>query len=644
MPTALVSQCGKSRERLPMSNLTARLLAGVAVLTVLAPAAHAQDADPPTQVVVTVTRQALPVDRIGQSVDVLADADIKSYQSLFVADLLEHTTDLSIVRNGGPGEAASASLRGAGADHTLYLIDGIALNDPSKVGGGADLGNLTTDDASRIEVLRGPLSTLWGSGAVGGVVSITTRQATRPLEGDLSLEGFDRYGSARLGLEGKTGSLNWRVFASGTNDQGVSAYDKGTEKDGFTQSHLGANLSYAVNDATTIRLLSLKSHDWNAFDGYPAPDYNFADTGDFGKVDTWLNALGLTNRFGKGEQTLSLLATETRSGDYNPDDTPNFLARGRIDAADYHVLYNFTPTDRLLAGARYERDDMRESTPSSYDPNPTPLSKATTLSSVYGQYSHDFGAASVAVSARHDDASSFGGQDIAQASLVVPAGEHVRFHASAGQGVKVPSLYQLYSDYGTSTLQPEKALSLDGGVDLTYGRTTLSATAFTRTVHDLIGFAYDGCTAAQVYGCYQNVDRSKASGLELEYRQDLTASLQLRGNYSLLSTRNESAGLAGLRLARTPDDMGSIDLMWTVTPRLQLGGGVRYVGKSFDDTDNTTVLKAYTLVNLRTEYALNDKVSLYGRIENAGDTRYETAAGYGQLRRRVWLGIHTRLF
>ncbi len=624
-----------------MSKIT--LLAGVAALALLATAAHAQDAAP-TQVVVTVTREALPVDRVGQSVDVLTAADIKSYQSLFISNLLEHTTDLAVVRNGGPGESASASLRGAGADHTLYLIDGVALNDPSQVGGGIDLGNLTTNDASRIEVLRGPLSTLWGSGAIGGVVSITTRQATKALEGDLSVEGFDRYGSAQLGIGGKTGGLNWRLFASGINDQGVSAYDKGTEKDGFTQSHLGANLGYALTDTTTLRFLSMKTHDWNAFDGYPAPDYVFADTGDFGTVDTWLNALGITNRFAKGEQTLSLSATETRRDDYNPDHTPNFIARGQIEAADYHVLYNIDTADRVLGGVRYERDEMRESSPSSFDPAPVPLSKSSTLGSVYAQYSHDFGLASLAVSARHDNASSFGGEDIAQASLVVPAGDHLRFHTSVGQGVKVPGLYQLYSDYGTTTLQPEKALSVDGGVDLTYGRSTLSATAFTRTVRDLIDFGYDGCTASEPYGCYENIDRTKASGLELEGRDDLTDALHLRGNYSLIRTRNESAGLVGNRLARTPDDMGSLDLTWDATSKLQLGGGIRYVGKRFDDTANTVVLKAYTLVDLRAEYALNDRISLYGRIENAGDQTYETAAGYGQLRRRVWLGIHTRLF
>ncbi|MGZ3306719.1 MAG: TonB-dependent receptor, partial [Asticcacaulis sp.] len=124
------------------------LIVQVSLLALATPAlAAAQDT---TEVIVTVTREPLPVSRIGQSVDVLSEKDIQTYQSLFIADLLTHTTDISLTRNGGPGESASASLRGAGADHTLYILDGIALNDPSQVGGGTNLGLLTADDTSRI--------------------------------------------------------------------------------------------------------------------------------------------------------------------------------------------------------------------------------------------------------------------------------------------------------------------------------------------------------------------------------------------------------------------------------------------------------------------------------------------------------------
>ena len=125
----------------------------------------------------------------------------------------------------------------------------------------------------------------------------------------------------------------------------------------------------------------------------------------------------------------------------------------------------------------------------------------------------------------------------------------------------------------------------------------------------------------------------------MELSKDLTDTLRLRGNYSFLHARDGNGGL----LPRRPDQMGSIDLTWTASHKLNLGLGLRHVGEGLD-TAFTGMLKAYDLADLRADYALNDALSLYGRIENAGDTRYQTAGGYGQTGRRVWLGIHARLF
>jgi vitamin B12 transporter len=611
--------------------LTASLLA-------LPAFAHADEA--PTEVVVSITRETLPVSKIGQSVAVLSDADIKAYQSLFVADLLTHTPDLSIARNGGPGSATTASIRGAGSDHTLYILDGVRLNDPAQVGGGTNLGLVSTDDATRIEVLRGPLSTLWGSGAMGGVVSITSRTPSQPLEGDLRIEGFDAYGSARAGIGGKTGGLTWRLSGSTYNDRGVSSFAGGTEKDGFTQTTLNGKLRYVFNEAFSVQAFSTTSHSRSDFDGYnPVSPYNFMDTGDFGKNDNTLSVVALTHRFTKGEQTLSFSVTDNDSKNYNPDSTPNYVANGHIEAADYHISYRLSDTTRLLGGLSYERDNMSVAYPASWDPNPVPLKAASTLSSVYGQVTHDFGPFDVALSARHDDASSFGGNDIAQLTVNAPLGEHLRFHASAGQGVKVPSLYQLYSDYGTATLVEEKSTTLDGGLDYGFDGGLFSVSLFTRSVRDQIDFVYDTCTVAQPYGCYGNIGRTETRGVELELSKDLTDSLSLRGNYSFLHARDGNGGL----LPRRPDQMGSVDLTWTATDKLNLGLGLRHVGEGLD-TAYTGMLKAYDLADLRINYALSDRLGIYGRIENAGDTAYQTAGGYGQTGRRIWVGLQAKLF
>ncbi len=617
------------------------LTLGASSLALLSPAlVHAEDTV--GDVIVTVTRETLPVSKIGQAVDVLTDADIKSYQSLSVSDLLARTTDLHIVANGGPGASGASSIRGSGADQVLYLLDGIALNDPSQVGGGVDLGVLSTGDAERIEVLRGPLSTLWGSGAVGGVVSITTRRATQPLEGDLSVEGFDHYGAARLGVGGKADRLNWRVFASGLNDRGVSAAASGTEADGFTQTQVSARASYGVTDHVTLTGLAAKTHNYTEVDGYDL-NFNFTDTDETSLNDATLAAIGLTAKYDAIEHTLSVSATETERNLYDATRTPTFEGRGRSLTADYHLVYRLSDATRLLAGLRHQQDEMR--TRSTW----TPLQTAEQdLTSIYGQVRHDFGVASVAFSARHDESSSFGGQDIVQASVSVPAGPW-RFRASAGQGVKVPSLYQLYSDYGNPDLQPEKALTVDGGVDYSFASGQVSVTVFTRDIDNLIGF--DSCwpaaaalCATHPFGFYDNIDKSEANGVELEWVQDLSDRLHLRGNLTALNTRNESIGLEGKELARKPNLLANLDLSYDVSDTLNLAIGLRHAGDAFDNAANTVMLDAYTLTDLRARYRLNDRVELYSRIENLTDQRYETAAGYGQLGRRLWIGIRTRLF
>lgn len=618
------------------------LAAQASLLALLSPAlSHAQTDD--QEVIVTVTREALPVSKIGQAVDVLTEEDIRSYQSLSVSDLLVRTTDLHIVSNGGPGASGASSIRGSGADQVLYLLDGIALNDPSQVGGGLDLGVLSTGDAERIEVLRGPLSTLWGSGAVGGVVSIITRRAQKPFEADLSVEGFDHYGSARLGLGGRTGGLNWRLFASGLNDRGVTAAASGTEADGFTQTQFSARARYEVSDSIAVTGLALKTHNYSAVDGYDA-SFVFTDTDDTSVNDMTLAAIGMTARQIRFDHTLSLSATETERTLYDTTRTPTFEGRGRSVLADYNLTFRASDATRILAGIRYQNDDMR--TESTW----TPLQTADqSLGSIYGQVRQELGRASLALSARHDDSSSFGGHGIVQASLVVPAGDAWRFRASAGQGVKIPSLYQLYSDYGNAELEPEKALTVDGGFDYRFTTGQVSVTAFTRKIDNLIGF--DSCfpataplCASRPFGFYDNIDTSEASGVELEWTQNLSDRLRLRGNYTALETRNDSPGLAGKELARKPGTLANLDLSYDATDALNIAAGLRYAGDAYDDAANMVRLDAYTIADLRARYTINERVEFYARIENLTDVRYQTAAGYGQTGRRLWLGLQARLF
>jgi vitamin B12 transporter len=151
------------------------------------------------QVVVTANRTPSLADHVGQSFTVLTLDQIRLDQETQVADMLTRTPGITLTQNGGPGGVASIFIRGADSDETLVLIDGVKVNDPSDPATSYDFSNLYAGDIARIEVLRGPQSTLYGSEAMGGVVNIITAAATKPLEGDIQAEGGS-YGTAYVRL------------------------------------------------------------------------------------------------------------------------------------------------------------------------------------------------------------------------------------------------------------------------------------------------------------------------------------------------------------------------------------------------------------------------------------------------------------
>jgi vitamin B12 transporter len=201
-------------------------------LLFLAPAAFAQEAPAPDAaadadadaILVTATRLPTPAEEVTASVTVLDKAAIDRAQDIGVTELLLRTPGISISRNGGYGTSTSVRVRGAESDQTVVVIDGVKLNDPSSTGGGYNFANLLVGDASRIEVLRGPQSILWGSQAIGGVVNVVTAMPEKELEGSFDLEAGSRETvSARAALGGKTGPVTWRVGGQTFTTGGISA-------------------------------------------------------------------------------------------------------------------------------------------------------------------------------------------------------------------------------------------------------------------------------------------------------------------------------------------------------------------------------------------------------------------------------------
>ena len=622
-------------------------------------AARADDPSPLEPVVVTATRLEQPISRIGNSLTLISADEVRDSQKTVLSDLLATTPGVTVSRNGGLGGTTFLRIRGAETDQTVVLFDGVKLNDPSSPGGGFDFANLVTNDFARVEVLRGPQSTLWGSQAIGGVVNIITPEPKGPLSGSLSAEGGQLgTGMARARLEAGGERLSWRIGGSYLTSSGVSAFDRnlgGTEADGFRNLGFNARATYRISDALSAELRSIWSKSRFDFDGYAPPLYNFGDTNEYGDVEELVSYAGLNLQSfeGRWKNRLGVSYTNTDRKDFNRDlaIAETFNALGRNRRVEWQSTLLVSQTWQAVFGLESERSNFRTASPADFDPNPVPLRAATRIDSVYGELqATPVAPLSLTLGLRHDDHSTFGGHTTPRAALAWTLAPATILRASYGEGFKAPTLYQLYSPYGNLALRPEEARGWDAGIEqkLADGHVDLSATYFHRNTRNMVDFvscfgAGDPRCAAQPFGFYDNLQRTSAKGVELSAMARAGERLRLSLNYTHTDARNATPGSGnfGLELARRARDTinAGIDYRWPVALTTSLSA--QYVGRTFNDAANTTELHAYTLLDVRAAYELSKTLSLYARVENALDKQYETTGGYGSPGRSVSAGLRT---
>jgi vitamin B12 transporter len=619
-------------------------------------AADASGSDDLERVMVTANRIEQPLSRIGNSVTLIEPEQVRASQKLTVSDLLATTPGVTVSRNGGLGGATQLRIRGAESDQTVVLIDGVKLNDPSSAGGGFNFANLLTGDYMRIEVLRGPQSTLWGSQAIGGVVNVVTTIPEGPLTAAYSAEGGER-GSADLQAHAEAGGerFSWRVAGKYLTTDGVSALDDslgGKEDDGYR--NVGANVRgiVKINDSMTAELRSTYSHGRAEFDGFPAPAFVLADTREYAVTDELVAYAGINASMfsGKMQNRFGFAYTDTDRENTDPDSTvpTTFDATGRNERWEYQGTLLLS--DRLsgVFGVESERSELNTRSPSEFEPNPPVLAHDARLDSVYTQLSFSpIDAVTLTGGLRYDDHDTFGSESTGGASLAWAATQTTLVRASYGEGFKAPTLFQLFSDFGNEDLAPEQAEAWDLGVEqhLLNDALLLSATYFSRDTDDMIDFvscfpATDPRCATRPFGFYDNVAKTEAEGIELGLTAHIGEHLRIDANYTDMDTTNRTPGANfGRELPRRPGQVfnGEVTYAWPIG--LTTTVAVLDVSRNFDNPSNTVVVDGYTVVDFRASYALRNDLELFGRIENAFDEEYETIARYGTPGRGVFVGV-----
>jgi len=256
---------------------------------------------------------------------------------------------VSITRNGGIGGTTSVFIRGAESDQTVALIDGIKLNDPASPGGGFNFGNLLTGNIERIEVLRGPSSVLWGSQAIGGVVSMITRRPTEQLSVNLRGEyGYRNTGQIVGNIAGKTGPLSVSAGAGWFRTDGISAFSEargGVERDGYENFGANANLNVALADWLSVDARGWYSNGRVNIDGFPPPTFAFGDVNEESRTREFVGYTGLNATLfdGRFRNRLGFAYTDTRRRNVSLAGTPTetFAANGRNERFEYQGTFDF---------------------------------------------------------------------------------------------------------------------------------------------------------------------------------------------------------------------------------------------------------------------------------------------------------------
>ncbi len=625
------------------------------------PCASSEDTDDSlNEIVVVANRAPEPLSRVGNSVTVLDARAIQESQAVDVSALLATTPGITFNRSGGPGNSTSVYIRGADSDHTVVLIDGVVLTDPSLIGGNVDFGNLLIGDISRIEILRGGESTLYGSQAIGGVINIITTPPQPGLGADVQAEGGSLGTSlVKGGIGDKSENWSFRLAATYYATDSVPALDQrfgGTITDPFHDTVVSGRATYDFTPDVQLDERAYWTQSRVFYDGTPAPDYVLANYPQYEDVRQLVDYTGINFNFfdDQFKNRVAYQYTTTQRSDYNSavdpiSQTDSF--RGDNRRVEYQGTWAIADGYQSVFGIQQEKS-WSDSTPSA------PAHAETGQVGEYLQLQGEvIPGLTLTAGERHDHYDTFGQHYTGQFAAAWSLPSSTVLRAGWSQGYKAPSLYQLYSPYGNTTLQPEISTGGDVSVEQRVwdDRVTLSAAYFLTHFKNLIEF--DDCpgsplcaTIGQDGGYYANLNRATASGVELQATAALTSALAVSANYSHVKTLDETPGSStyGQQVFQRPEEAANLSLSYAWPHSVKTTVAARYGGSSVDQNFNVyptenVRLGGYTLLDLRVSYAVTEKLEVYARVDNLTNKYYETIYQYGTWGRTAFAGVRARL-
>lgn len=579
------------------------------------------------EVVVTATRTADPMGAATKAFTVITAEEIEAKQAQTVREVLRTVPGVTLSQSGGLGTQTSTFLRGSESDHTLFLIDGIPVNSPSS--GLFDLADLSTENVERIEIVRGPQSTLYGSAAMGGVVNIITRTGARPPTHRVRFEA-GKHSTFRETLSSAGGGDRWdyAVAASRLDSEGQLVHDD------YENTTLSGRVGWKPTPTTRLEFFSrfidadknLPPVAGRGFD----PDQNqkreFLQMG-----GAWSHSL---TPWWDYKLTFARVTERLKFSD--PPFAPSLT---ETDVHDVEFLTSFRPTSQIVLtlGGQWKQDSA----------DATSFSATVTDKAGYVQAQATLlDRLTLLGSARADDHSSFGSHTTGQVSgvyRILETGTAIR--AGYGTAFRAPNLSDLFlvipsipGCCNNPNLQPERSRTWEAGLEQTlFGNlVTLSATSFYTRFTDLILF---------VFPTPQNIDRARSKGVEAALELRPFDGLSLKGTYTFTEAIDENTRQP---LLRRPKHLGSVAAIYQFGGRYSLTATALFVGKRPDldpVTFATVTNSGYAKADVAAGATLAEKwgplsaVRLTAKIENLLDKQYEDVVGFPALGLTYMVGV-----
>jgi len=599
------------------------------------------------EIVVTASRIATPLKEIATSVTIITKQELEQTKKATIIEVLQEVLGISILQSGPVGSSASVMLRGANSEHTLVMIDGVEVNDPITPARTYDFSHLRVEGIERVEILRGPQSTLYGSDAMAGVINIITKKGQGKPRFHLSSLGGS-YGtfSGTAGLTGNIKRLHYSFWASSLTSQGFSAanaaLEGNTEADGYKNLSLSARAGYKASDNIDLdfsaRFIDTKS-DIDNYGSAFGDDPNNIQTYDSLYLKGHIRGLFLKNRW---EQKLALSyvnsdrETDNPTDEQHPFDADRSLYKSSLIKLDWQNNLFLHKSNTLTFGAEYQQE-QGESTyhsESIWGPSTSffPLKKAHNTGIYIQDQMRLAGVFFMTAGMRLDTHSQSGRSTtyrIAPAFFIQPT--NTKLKATFGTGFKSPSLYQLYAPgniwgpIGNENLKPEEATSWDLGIeqDLWNGKVRLGGTYFSNCFENLMEYDY-------TQG-YINIAKASSKGVELFLEFAPAENLAFSVSYSNIVAKNQNTGES---LLRRPKDKFTANLNVRFLAKARLRLSLTHIGARDDqewiDWISTRVqMDPFSLLNCTISWDILPNIQLYIRMENILDQQYELIKGYG---------------